>query len=148
MPWLAILVALAGIWAVDHLELYFAVGFPVAFFGTWRALGRVRKGLRASHPEAPRDATLLLGGTTFWRDLGLAWLDGPTLRFVGGKSRWNVARSEITRVQWRPFAREMDLFITREGKTERLKFGGLISLTDLPRFARIVRQWHANEKTR
>lgn len=140
-PWLAVLVALCAWLLVRDLHLYWPpLGFAVALVGTLRVLGRFRRELREKS-RAPGRAPLLLCGTGFWRDMALVWTDGPALHVLGTRTTFRVERREIARMDYRPFAREMDLWFARDGRDVRLRIGALVSLVDLPRLAREVRAW-------
>jgi len=142
LPWLALLVALAVVTVRASLLLYFAAAMPLGLLGTWVALERVRRELRARAPEAPPDAALLLGGEGRLRDLGLAWIDGRDLRFATQRGERRIPRADVVRLDDRPWSRELDVW-TREpdGRALRFRLGALISLTELPRFARRARAW-------
>lgn len=144
LPYLLLLIILAAYWAVDNLELYFLFGIPVALFGTHRALTRVRASLQQLFPQAPVDAALLLGGQSYWRDIGLAWIDGPFFCFATARQYWRCKRSEIERIDFRGLARELVVTFRQHNTTTRLRLGALVSLRELPRFHRQLSHWHRN----
>ncbi|MEK6608044.1 MAG: hypothetical protein AABZ30_10315 [Myxococcota bacterium] len=153
LPYLALLIVLAAKLVLDHPLVYYAAGFLVLAFGTWRGLERVRRDQRARTPGAPDGAALLLGGVGLWRDLGLAWIDGDGLRFATHRAELLLTRRDVTRVRWRPLLRELEIDAVDRtggrGGVRRFRFGGLATtFTELPRFHRAVQAWLAGARAR
>lgn len=123
---------------------YVLAALPITTLGFWRGLERVREDLVDYTADAPPHAALLLGGLDSWRrDVGLCWIaeGGRELRFVGGKQDLRVRRGEIEAVRVRPWMREIEVAFVRAGARSVLRLGGLIDLTEPPRFARELRRW-------